>query len=144
MAGFIGVQQYAGQVELMPGEFGIWQTAGYATRFIQTPDASITLAAGAVIGTTGLRGVANVDVYATEIYGMDAVGTVGFGFEHIKEIYVAGDPLPGVQLIFKARGSAGAADPLDELSTLGWKSWHAAAILNGGWIFSIHSGATAL
>ena len=142
--GFIGVQQYAGQVELMPGEFGVWQTAGYAVRFIQTPDASITLAAGASVSGTGLRGTGNVDIYATEAYGMDAFGTVGYGFEHVKEIYVAGDPLPGVQLIFKARGSAGAADPLDEISTLGWKTWHAAKILNSNWILSIHSGATKL
>lgn len=142
--GFIGVQQYAGQVELMPNEFGVWQTAGHAVRFIQTSDASVTANAGGAKGTNRSTGGVNADLYATEIYGTDAVGSVGLGFEHIKEVYKAGDPLPGVQLIFKSRGSAGAADPLDEISTLGWKSWHAAKILNSNWILSVHSAATAL
>ena len=40
--------------------------------------------------------------------------------------------------------SAGAADPLNELSTMGWKAWSAAKILNGTWIRGIRTAATAL
>ena len=74
----------------------------------------------------------------------DAVGSLGFGSEHIKEIYTAGDKLPSVIAISKPRGSSGVADPLNELSTMGWKSWMGAKILNGNWIRNVVSGATDL
>jgi hypothetical protein len=52
---------------------------------------------------------------------------------HVRETYRAGDNLPGVMMIQNARGSAGSADPLHEISTLGWKSWHAGTPLNTAW-----------
>jgi len=83
--------------------------------------------------------------------GMDHHGSVGLGFKHIKEVYNAGDNLPGVQMITKERGSAGSADPLNEISTLGWKSWHAAQVLTdsttpstGPWGYCLRSGASIL
>ena len=143
MTGFVSVEKYAGQVAIMPGEFGLFATAGYSVRFCQTGDASITLDSGAALGT-GLRGATKNDLYYVPIWGMDAVGSVGFGFQHVKETYTAGDKLPGIQIINKARGSSGVADPLDELSTLGWKSWHAPKILNTNWIETIRTAATKL
>ena len=68
------------------------------------------------------------------VLGMDAVGSLGFGRQHVREIYRVGDRMPAVTLHSKPKGSAGAADPLDELSSLGWKSWHAGVILNGDWL----------
>jgi len=142
LTGFIAVEAYASQTAVSPGEFG----AVGGVRWIGTEESSINLAAGGAIGATGLRSVAGVkvDVYNSVVFGKDAVGSLGFGKEHIKEVYTAGDKLPSVMLINKARGSSGVADPLNELSTMGWKSWHGAKILNGNWIRNIQSGATDL
>lgn len=144
LSGFKSVETYAGQVQTMQGEFGLLAAAGYSVRFVQTSDASIDSGAGGSTGSTGLRGSTNLDLYTTVIYGEDAIGSLGFGMNHVKETYKAGDKLPAVMMINKARGSAGAADPLDELSTLGWKSWHGAKILNSAWGRGIRSAATSL
>jgi N4-gp56 family major capsid protein len=143
LTGFVSVEKYAGQVATMNGEFGMISTAGYGVRFVQTSDASINTNTGAATGT-GLRGATKNDLYYVPIWGMDAVGSLGFGFQHVKESYTAGDKLPGIQVINKDRGSSGVADPLDELSTLGWKSWHAAKILNSTFIETIRCCATKL
>ncbi len=136
---FIPVERYAGQVEVYPGEFGI--DTDSRTRWISHPEATISTGAGAA--STTLRNTAgNADLYTSIVLGQDAHGSVGLGFEHIKEVYEAGDQLPGIQLITHARGSAGVGDPLNELSSLGWKTWHTGAILNANWIFGVRSGAT--
>lgn len=144
LTGFAAVATYNSHTATIPGEFGLYQTAGYSVRFIQTSDASISANVGATKGASGLRGSTKNDLYYVPIYGMDAVGSLGFGFEHIKAAYTAGDKLPAIQLINHDRGSSGIADPLNELSTLGWKSWHAAKVLNSTWIESIRCGATLL
>lgn len=133
LTGFNSVETYAGQTEIMDGEVG--HIGG--VRFISTPEASIDVTTGvAATGsatTCGRSTATRYDVYNTPVIAQDCIGSVGFGFEHIKESYMAGDKLPGVQVISKARGSAGAADPLNELSSLGWKSWHTGVVLNTGW-----------
>ena len=134
LTGFNSVETYVGQTETAMGEIG--HVAG--VRFIETTEASIDADSGATItGTATVAGRStsgvSYDVYNTMIYGMDAYGSVGFGFNHIKETYTVGDKLPGVMMISKMRGSAGSADPLDEVASLGWKSWHAAVVLNGNW-----------
>lgn len=143
--GFTSVEKYAGQRATSPGEFGTIAIAGYAVRCLQTNHASIDANSGAgTAASLGLRGSTGSDLYTTVIYGANAVGSVGFGFEHIKEIYRDGDMMPSIQLIMKERGSSGTADPYNELSTMAWKSWHAAKVLNTNWIQGIRSGATAL
>ncbi len=141
-AGFKSVETYAGQVEVMPGEYGLIQSGGHAVRFIQTSDASIDANSGGATGSTGLRGATNIDLYSVPVYGKDAVGSLGLGTKHVKEVYRAGDNLPAVQLINKGFGSAGAADPFNELSTLAWKAWSAAKVLNSTWIRTVRVGAT--
>lgn len=54
-------------------------------------------------------------VYSTLVIGADAYGVT--------------DPKSTLQNITKALGSAGTADPLDQRSTMGWKSYHCAKIL---------------
>ncbi|MGI9502505.1 MAG: N4-gp56 family major capsid protein [Geminicoccaceae bacterium] len=135
LTNFVAVERYANQTETAPGEIG--HVGG--VRWIATTEASIDADSGATItGTSTGAGRTSAgtsyDVYNSVIYGRDAVGSLGFGFNHIKSTYQAGDKLPGVMMIAKARGSAGAADPLDELASLGWRSWHAAQILNSNWI----------
>lgn len=133
LTGFNSVETYAGQIETYDGEIG--HVGG--VRFIATPESSIDVTTGvAATGSATTHGrstATRYDVYNTVVIGQDCIGSVGLGFEHIKETYTAGDKLPGVQVISKARGSAGAADPLNELSSLGWKSWHAGVVLNTGW-----------
>lgn len=146
MSNFTSMEQYAGQVELFEGEFGI---AG-DVRWVETPEASVDLNSGGATAT-GLRGDTAIDLYKSVIFGMDHHGSLGLGFDHIKEIYVAGDALPAVMLISHARGSSGVGDPLNEVSTLGWKSWHAPKVLTnattpteGAWGHTLVSGAPVL
>ncbi len=138
---FYGVEQYASQIEVVPGEFG----TSSGIRWISSTEANVSTGAGAVVGTTGLRDTAgNIDVYTSVIIAMDSTGSVGLGAEHIKEVYVAGDRQPGIQMISKPKGSAGTADPLNELSSLGWKSWLASKVLQQRWALAVQSGASAL
>ena len=134
LTGFNAVETYAGQTETAPGEYG--HVGG--VRFLETSEATIDAGTGATVTasatTEGRAATGNrTDVYNTVIFGMDAVGSLGLGGEHVKETYRAGDRLPAVQVIAHQRGSAGAGDPLNEISTIGWKSWHAGLVLNSAW-----------
>lgn len=145
LTGFNSVETYAGQTETAMGEFG----AVGGVRWISTTEASIDASTGATVtstATTALRtsGSNRTDIYNSVIYGREAYGSVGFGFEHVKEIYTAGDMLPGVMMISHPKGSAGAADPLNEAASLGWKSWHAAKTLATDWGVTVLSGASVL
>ncbi len=140
MTGFQDVISYASQTRTAVGEFG--HVAG--VRFIASSEGSIDANAGTT-GGTNLRedgASTGADLYSTPIFAMDAVGSLGMDHSHIKEIYEAGDSLPAVMMITKAPGSAGSADPLNELGTAGWKTWHGAKILRPEWIRTLRSGAT--
>jgi N4-gp56 family major capsid protein len=140
LAGFIPIEKYAGQTAVAAGEIG---TVG-RVRWISTPEASIDTDSGGAAGPLRTTTGVNADLYASVIIGMECHGSVGFGIEHVQETYKAGDSLPALMIIQKARGSAGAADPLDELSTIGYKFWHTGAILNSTWGRVIRTGATRL
>ena len=86
----------------------------------------------------------NADLYNTIIYGMDALGSVGLGMRHTDGIYRAGDNTGGWEMIFKERGSAGAGDPFNEISTLAWKAFFAGAVLNANFSRAIRVAATKL
>lgn len=131
---FVAAESYGSQTELFMGEFG---TVG-GVRFISTTEGGIDAGNGtAGTGSATVHGRSatsgRTDTYTTVIYGQDALGSLGFGFEHVKTIYKAGDSMPGVQLITHPKGSAGSADPLNEVASLGWKSWHASTVLNANW-----------
>ena len=136
MTGFISVEQYGGYTSTEPGEFGT--VAG--VRFSTTEIAPISTGAGTTTAT-GFRGSTNIlnDVYSTFIYGKEAVGTVGLGENHTKEIYMMGERVPAIQIINKPLGSAGAGDPFNEIGSLAWKAWFAGKILNESWIWKIRS-----
>lgn len=142
LAGFVPLEQYGGSVSAYDGEFG----AVHGVRFVASEDATIDAEGGGTSTGTGLRtsGNSKVDLYNTVIYGQQAFGSVGLGMQHLQEVYRSGDNLPAVQLITKGKGSAGSADPLDEVSTIGWKSWHAARVLNTAWSRNLRSGASDL
>jgi len=146
LTGFVPAEQYGSQTALANGEFG----AVGNVRFVSTTEASIDATAGqSITGTSTLAGrttgsATQYDVYNTVILGQDAVGSLGFGLNHTKEIYMAGDRLPGVMIINHAKGSAGSADPYNEISTMGWKSWHTGLILNSNWVRVIRHTASKL
>ncbi len=66
-----------------------------------------------------------VPVYSTLVIGADAYGVT--------------DPKSTLENITKPLGSAGTADPLDQRSTMGWKSYHLAKILADEWMVRIES-----
>lgn len=145
--GFVPVEQYSAQTETQKGEFGSVQ----GVRFISTPEASIDTGVGSTSGTSIRETSSKADVYNTMIFGMDHHGSVGLGFEHTKAIYNAGDTLPGVQMIAHGPGSAGTADPLNEVSTIGWKTWHVPKVFTnsttpetGEWGFVLRTASGSL
>lgn len=141
--GFIPVEQYGGYTETMPFEFG----AAFGVRWCSSQVATINASAGKKTAT-GYRGSSTIlnDVYTSYVYGREAVGTVGLGNMHASTSYEMYNPKypPAVEVIFKPAGSAGAGDPYNEVSSLAWKSWFVAKILNAGWIVKIRSLATKL
>lgn len=143
---FKSVEVYAGQVALAPGEFGYYANAGYGLRFIQTPDASINANAGGSLSGQDLRSTSSVQVdsYTILMYGQDAFGSVGLGDRHTDGAYRAGDNTGGWELINHPRGSSGASDPFNELSTVAWKAWYAGAVLNSAWSRALLVAATDL
>ncbi len=146
LTGFTSVETYAGQVATYLGEFGSIGVAGLAVRFCLTEDASVDANAGAAVGSTGCRstGGSTIDLYSVPIYGMDAIGTVGFGQRYPDGSFMAGDDLGPVDIIVKGLGSGGTSDPYDEITTVAWKAWHASAVLNAAFGRTIRCGASTL
>ena len=90
-------------------------SAGSASITIsETPDSSI--AADAVIYPGG-AGAEGRDIYSTLFIGQNAYGVTN----------ITGG---GLETILKQKGSAGAGDPLDQRSTVGWKATQTAEILS--------------
>jgi N4-gp56 family major capsid protein len=139
ITGFVPVEKYAAYAATEPGEFG----ALGRVRFMSSTNTQIDTNIGAVGGTTVRETTASkADLYYTVIYGQGAFGAVGLDTSHLQEVYTAGDELPGVQLISKPQGSGGIGDPYDEYSTMAWKSFHVAKVLDTAFSRSIVSAAT--
>ena len=146
LAGFKPLETYAGQVSPMLGEYGAITVAGRTVRFVSGHNADSEASAGGLTTTTGLitSGATNIDTYTTLILGMDATGSVGFGRTYTDGTFMAGDDQGPLEVIHNPLGSGGTSDPLRELSTIGYKFWHAATVLNTSWINGLISGATLL
>jgi N4-gp56 family major capsid protein len=87
--------KYAGSKQIFDGEIGRL----YGVRFVETTEAKKFPGAGA----------GGVDVYSTLVIGKDAYGII--------DISGSGN----ARMIIKPKGSAGAADPLNQRGTVGWK-----------------------
>lgn len=84
---------------------------------VETPEAAV------IAGTPG--------VAATLVFGKDAYGVIDIEGQNVRAIV-------------KPAGSAGTADPLEQLSTVGWKAdGFAAKILQNGWLVRIESAVSA-
>ena len=110
MTGFTKVELYSQPGARMDGEIGKVES----TRFIETVSAKVFTGAG----------TSNIDIYATIIMGAYAYATTA----------IAGHALEN---IVKPLGSAGAADPLNQRETSGWKATFVAKILNDDFIVRI-------
>ncbi|NLZ46596.1 MAG: N4-gp56 family major capsid protein, partial [Clostridiales bacterium] len=112
---WIDVNKYSNAVSIFEGEIG--KLGG--VRFIESTEAKVFKKAGS----------GGVDVYSTLVVGENAYGVTsveGGGLEHI----------------VKQNGSSGTADPLNQRSTVGWKSSKTAEILVQEYMVRIESGAT--
>jgi N4-gp56 family major capsid protein len=148
LTGFVPVEQYAGYTETMPFEFGAvggvrWASTQVSTIASAASKASTTAAKNAFRPSASAK---NNDVYASFVYGQEAVGTVGLGNMHATNSYEMYNPKtpPAVEIIYKPLGSAGALDPYNEVASLSWKAFHVGQILNQQWVCMIKSLASKL
>ena len=109
---WIDAHKYAQPENLYEGEIG--EIAG--VRFVQTTEAKI-------YGGAGKDGLA---VFGTLILGDGAYG--------VTEVNGG-----GLEIIVKQRGSSGAADPLDQRSSVGWKAIKTAELLIENYLVRIES-----
>ncbi|MEA4964874.1 MAG: N4-gp56 family major capsid protein [Oscillospiraceae bacterium] len=103
-------------------------TAGAAgSAKIQLAQPHAAVAANAVLCPGG-AGKDNLPVFACLFLGKGAYGNV--------------DLEDGSEVIVKQKGSAGAGDPLDQRSTVGWKSTYAAKILIPEYLLRVECGSS--
>lgn len=142
LTGFIGVEQYGGYTETYPYEFG----AVGGVRWCSTEIAPVETGGSTASATNDFHGLSTglADLYWGFVYGKEAVGTIGLGEQHTKEIYEMYNPArpATVELIKKDIGSSGVGDPFNEYGSIAWKAWYAGKILNPNWIRSIITLAT--
>lgn len=117
---FIKVAHYQDKSKIEKGEIGRL----FGCRIVEAVDAKIFSEAGAE----------KIDVASTVVLGQEAVGVVEIG----------GKSMKNGQIIVKPRGSSGTADPLNQISTIGWKvEGFTTKILQPAWIVRIESGFSA-
>lgn len=112
---WLDVHKYSNATEIYNGEIG--KIGG--CRFVETTEAKIFAGAGA----------GSIDVYSTLFLGANAYGVTevtGGGLEHI----------------VKQLGSAGTADPLNQVASVGWKATKTAEILVQPYMVRVETGST--
>jgi N4-gp56 family major capsid protein len=141
LTGFQAVETYGGYTETEPGEFGHvggvrWCSTEIAP--IVSDGSTESIVAGSFQESSALLH----HVYSTFIYGREAIGSIGLGENHAKDIYMMYDRVPTVELIYHKPGSSGIADMFNENGSLAWKAWFAGKILNQDWVGKISSLAS--
>lgn len=114
---FVKVSEYQDKENIYTGEVGrLW-----GVRFIETTEAKIFAEAGA----------SSIDVASINVLGRHAYGYTSWKGAH-------------PQMVIKGRGSAGTADPLDQISTVGWKmDGFGCAMLQPEYLVRIECGFSA-
>lgn len=103
----------------------------YGIRIKETSNARLVADGGGAAGAMQSTGAAQADVYLTVVIGKAAYMVVDLAGEG------------NVRTIFKPLGSAGTADPLNQLQTAGWKAVYVAKIVNDNALIRLESAATA-
>src|SRR5574337_951933 len=124
MAGWLPVQQYPSQSNLIEGEAG---TIGelrvvFDNNLTPWPDAGTTASTYGVLSTTGT----NADVYPMLVFAKDAYGTVALAGKNAVSTYV-NNPKPTD------------SDPLAQRGTVGWKGYTGTVILQDLWMLRIET-----
>lgn len=130
LAGFKSVTDYGSKQPINENEIGSVERY----RFILSPELAGYINTGAAVGATGLysTGASLIDVYPVIVAAEDAWGQVALrGVNAIDPTY-----LPA--------GTKDKNDPLGQRGYIGAKAYHAAVILNQGWLAVIEAGTPDL
>jgi len=142
---FVGVEQYAGYTDVIPGEIGTLNGVRFT---VSEVSGVITADGGGSTTAESLRYTTTetaANLYDTFIYGREAVGTISLNAEHTTDAYRMYDTTPSpIDLISHAVGSAGSGDPYNEIATIAWKCWFAGEVLNDLWLARLRTGAKDL
>lgn len=125
VSGFIRVQNYGTWKPLGDNEIGSFENIRFLTSTLYTPTANTNATLNGMLGT------GFVDVYPTIVVGKDAFANVALaGADSIVPMVV--NP-----------GTPSDSDPLGQRGHVGYKFYHAAAILNDAWMIRIEHGCSA-
>lgn len=123
---YIRVQNYGTWKPLGDNEIGSFENIRFLTSTLYTPTNVGTNAT-----LNGMLGSASVDVYPSLVVGKDAFANVALaGADSITPMVV--NP-----------GTPSDSDPLGQRGHVGYKFYHAAAILNDAWMIRLEHGCTA-
>lgn len=128
LQGFVHVSEYGNRKPVHPQELGSCENY----RFITSPELAPYAGAGAAIGSTGLMGSTNVDVYPFIVVGEDAWGQLALrGADSIDPTYIP-------------PGQKDKSDPLGQRGYIGAKFYMQCTLLNEGWMAIAEAGVSAL
>ena len=128
LPGFKVVAEYGTRSPISEYEIGSVEDV----RYILSPDLNPFLDAGGAKGTMVSTSGTNADVYPIIYFGQDAWGMVALRGQ--------GAVSPTVIPV----GQKTKDDPLGQRGYVGWKTWHAAVILNQAWMAKLEVAVTAL
>jgi len=130
LPGFIPVERYAMVTDVIDeAEIGAWQDIRFleSTLVPKWAGAGASITSEDVLATSG-----KADVYPVIIFGADAYGCVHLGNKDDVDI-----------IIKTSDGDVyDRSDPLNQRSTIGWKAYYTAVILNDAWLVRIECAAT--
>jgi N4-gp56 family major capsid protein len=128
LPGFKTVAEYGTRNPISEYEIGSCEDV----RYILSPDLNPFLDAGGAKGTMVSTSGTNADVYPVIIFGQDAWGMVALRGQ--------GAVSPTIIPV----GQKTKDDPLGQRGYVGWKTWHAALILNQAWMSRLEVAVSAL
>lgn len=109
--------RYADPLNIQKGEVGIL----HGVKFYETNNEVVQLAAGAT----------SANIYSTFIFGQHAYGIINL------------EGQPGRRIYVKMPSAESTDNPLDTFSTVGWKAYFVAKMLNATWCIQVESGVSA-
>lgn len=128
LPGFTPVAEYGSRQPILPEEVGSVEDVRYVLSPMLDAWADAGGAAGSMISTTGT----NADVYPVLYLAKEAYGVVPLkGKESMKPMILQPNTPRG-------------GDPMGQLGSVAWKTWHTSLILNQSWMYRLEVAATAL
>lgn len=126
LADWISAERYASQGPVHEGEVGSYKNI----RFIATTMAPVAASGGAAYDETFISEAEDQN----DVYQIIIVAKNAYGITELER--------GSVSSIVKTPGPQDTSNPLDQWSTVGWKAWHVAKILNDAWMVRIETCAT--